>query len=521
MKNKIIVEFRSLAQKISLQHQQQPQSAKATGRNKFIVEDFWKVFHKAIDPYLYAALPTTSILNCTADCTSIVEQTLDDVISLGGIVNYMDQKRHRRSMSWLQEHGVCVDNLRVDGSTILDAGRGAFSKRFLHKGSVITPCPLVQMHKFALEKNITTWDFVNTQKNATDNATKATYITYKKLLLNYCFGHPQSTVRLCPYGSASHLMNHASSKDRVNAEIRWSSSTTLMNISRLNMSSDELFHLKRPARIAFDIVATRNILPDEEIFIYYGKEWEIAWENYKNQWNNNYGWTSLPSSVLQKPPIDNTSIIDNLQDTNTHYLENKDKPSNSKKQKAACYYNFEVSTVLRKSLDLFPNLKDDVKSMVQQRQIDVYTPSFWELQDDDDYFIKNTTNSRSRTTSKANRHKEVEYNWAFQHKITQSLGGLYPCDIYYKEENELQNKSKEKDYFFTRIYRPVSHGVTKRKYKFRYVRFVPSNAIIVVNDRWVDAESTALKVLYKFIMKFVLVKKKIDSVSKWLIHRVR
>ena len=50
-----------------------------------------------------------------------------------------------------------------------------------------------------------------------------------------------------------------------------------------------------------------------------------------------------------------------------------------------------------------------------------------------------------------------------------------------KEDNELQNKSKEKDYFFTCIYYSVSHDVTKRKYKSRYVRFVPSNAIILVN----------------------------------------
>jgi hypothetical protein len=68
-----------------------------------------------------------------------------------------------------------------------------------------------------------------------------------------------------------------------------------------------------------------------------------------------------------------------------------------------------------------------------------------------------------------------------------------------KEDNELQNKSKKRDYFFTRIYYPVSHGVTKRKYKSRYVRFVPSNAMIVlVNHGWVDAESTAPKYFPSF-----------------------
>lgn len=49
-----------------------------------------------------------------------------------------------RSKDWLQENGFCMDNIIVKKTTIPNhQGRGAFAKRFLPKGSLVAPAPLL------------------------------------------------------------------------------------------------------------------------------------------------------------------------------------------------------------------------------------------------------------------------------------------------------------------------------------------------------------------------------------------
>lgn len=48
------------------------------------------------------------------------------------------QPNATRSLEWLQENGKCIDNIVPRQSTIEGAGRGAFAKRNLPKGSIIT-----------------------------------------------------------------------------------------------------------------------------------------------------------------------------------------------------------------------------------------------------------------------------------------------------------------------------------------------------------------------------------------------
>lgn len=86
-------------------------------------------------------------------------------------------------------------------------------------------------------------------------------------------------------------------------------------------------------------------------------------------------------------------------------------------------------------------------------------------------------------------HENMEYKWAIQDEITDIPAGGYGCDAYCIG-NTKQYKGEQSALFCTRY----TLGVTrKRKYKSRYVRFVSSNAIILVKDLWVDAKDFTTK----------------------------
>jgi hypothetical protein len=99
-------------------------------------------------------------------------------------------------------------------------------------------------------------------------------------LLNYCFGHRNSTLLLCPYGATSGLINH--SKEKVNARVVWSTKATQRN--EWFDQDVSLWAEDATAGLAFDYVATRNIELGEEVFIDYGDEWEAAWQNHVATW---------------------------------------------------------------------------------------------------------------------------------------------------------------------------------------------------------------------------------------------
>jgi len=46
-----------------------------------------------------------------------------------------------RSIDWLEKNGMCIDHIREGTSLIEGAGRGAFARRSLPKGSIVMPAP--------------------------------------------------------------------------------------------------------------------------------------------------------------------------------------------------------------------------------------------------------------------------------------------------------------------------------------------------------------------------------------------
>lgn len=102
-----------------------------------------------------------------------------------------------------------------------------------------------------------------------------------QLLLNYCFGHARSTLLLCPYGSGPPYINH--SGDSPNAKIVWADNSIVHHKDWLKKPIDFLDG-QDVSGLEFDFVATRDIEPEEEIFIDYGSEWEDGWDRHVRDW---------------------------------------------------------------------------------------------------------------------------------------------------------------------------------------------------------------------------------------------
>mmetsp|Transcript_30553 Transcript_30553/g.62329 ORF Transcript_30553/g.62329 Transcript_30553/m.62329 type:complete len:487 (-) Transcript_30553:242-1702(-) len=188
----------------------------------------------------------------------------------------------RRSMDWILENGQCLDNMVMKKSTIPQAGRGGFAQRFLPSGSVVVPVPLLQIV-----------DRDSLDIYARDGSEKVWYggeKVGKQVMLNYCFGHKDSSMVLFPTSNAL-LVNHCSTRKKgegdcgekgPNAAYRWSTWDT--NTKKwLQMSLEELGQ-EEGRGLTLEMYATRDIYPGEEIFIDYGEEWEEAWESHVREW---------------------------------------------------------------------------------------------------------------------------------------------------------------------------------------------------------------------------------------------
>jgi len=183
-----------------------------------------------------------------------------------------------RSIEWLNENAKCVDHIIPKDSTIPDAGRGAFAKRNLPKGTVITGSPLHHYPKREL--------LMMTQQqvglNEQDGQQQSDESTRHQLLLNYCFGHRESSVLLCPYGVGINYINH--NKTLANVQIRWAEDgTSNQRDEWLSFRPNEMAKEVR-SRLGFDYVATRDIQDGEELFLDYGDEWEAAWLAHQEAW---------------------------------------------------------------------------------------------------------------------------------------------------------------------------------------------------------------------------------------------
>lgn len=99
-------------------------------------------------------------------------------------------------------------------------------------------------------------------------------------LVNYCWGHPATTLLLCPYGVVSSLVNHAPG-EKANVQVVWSQKTTT-HAEWWDMPIDKWAY-DNGSGLSFEYIASRDIAAGEEVLIDYGAAWQAAWDAYPHQ----------------------------------------------------------------------------------------------------------------------------------------------------------------------------------------------------------------------------------------------
>lgn len=177
-----------------------------------------------------------------------------------------------RTPEWLKENGFCQDHIRPGRSTIAQAGRGAFASRFLPKGTAVGYSPLVHIGN-AREILLI---------NYTVPGSSETY-TQEDLIINYSFGHKNSTIVLTPYGAMVLYINHH--RERANVKIQWPDKELIAHKPEwLSENIEFLSNVHEKIGLSFNYVALRDLEEGEELFIDYGDEWIAAWEAHVAQW---------------------------------------------------------------------------------------------------------------------------------------------------------------------------------------------------------------------------------------------
>ena len=98
-----------------------------------------------------------------------------------------------------------------------------------------------------------------------------------QLLLNYCWGHRESTLLLCPYGLLTSHINHDFTNP--NTKIVWATDDQMAHPEWKQKSIDK-WGKSETAGLSFNFIALRDIQRGEEITIDYGQEWEVAWNEH-------------------------------------------------------------------------------------------------------------------------------------------------------------------------------------------------------------------------------------------------
>jgi hypothetical protein len=191
-------------------------------------------------------------------------------------------KRVGRPVKWLQGNSICLDSLSVGPSTLSGVGRGAFSKLKVGQGQTLAFSPVVHVDRFTMEIMDQDWQPRDKIAGRRKHGIKYTNKTLgKQLLLNYCFGIPQSNLLLLPYGPTANFINH--SRKKANAVIQWWNQSIHIN-NFLSRNANVVLSSPSTHTNMFEYTALRNIEPGEEIFIDYGEEWTKAWEKHESEW---------------------------------------------------------------------------------------------------------------------------------------------------------------------------------------------------------------------------------------------
>jgi hypothetical protein len=224
------------------------------------------------------------IITNTFPYISRVKQALprnykDAVRAIHGNIQTIEEENSIRSIQSLKEHGKCMDNIVPKKSTIPHAGYGAFATRFISKDSLIAPAPVVHIVDGKTTVNMYN-DAIGRLGNIVRDET--TGPVAKQLILNYCFGHANSSLLLFPYSSNVAYINHHATN--YNAKVQWTTDFDFYHHTDWLNKSLEYLEEQWTSGLMLEFVALRDIQPDEEVLINYGDEWQRAWDEHVQHW---------------------------------------------------------------------------------------------------------------------------------------------------------------------------------------------------------------------------------------------
>ena len=176
---------------------------------------------------------------------------------------------------------VCLDDkIEERESSDERVGNGLFAKTIISKGTVVLASPVVPLLRSELELKDEAHEQVNDHQ----------------LLLNYCYGHPDSDLLFLPYGPLVNAINHPLADTEPNIKIQWHHESPHYTQNsdlhrRQQFHHPELLDLS-PEQVAvthgkglmFDFVAIRDIQPGEELYLDYGNDWWDAWILHQGEW---------------------------------------------------------------------------------------------------------------------------------------------------------------------------------------------------------------------------------------------
>lgn len=173
----------------------------------------------------------------------------------------------KRDPEWIKEHGLCLEHLVPKKSTLSHAGFGGFSQYGVKFNDIVVPSPVLHV----TNKETLMLYRRGIVENKELDSFKKNPDSFKlgiSLLLNYCFGHSESSMLMCPMTSAM-LINHCSNRTKEcgpngpNAEVRWSSGWDIASHEWRNKSLPVIDdHNGRI--LSLEIVSLRDIAPNEE-----------------------------------------------------------------------------------------------------------------------------------------------------------------------------------------------------------------------------------------------------------------
>jgi hypothetical protein len=230
--------------------------------------------------------------------------TFDDAMHIGNsqsratMTNYLLQQ-HTTNFEYLQEYGTCIDQIRPGRSTLPNAGHGGFATRPFRNGTIITASPLLIIPH---ERVLFMYNFTKYHQKWYRNYKKKKHY---QLVYNYCYGHSYSTLLLCPHGGGINYINH--NQSLVNVRMEWTTtqlsymhnSTLVMNGTMEDMN--DFASMQQGSQLVFQYVATRDIQPNEELFLDYGNEWEAAWQYHLQQYPYDQSDDHTSSSSSKHP----------------------------------------------------------------------------------------------------------------------------------------------------------------------------------------------------------------------------